>query len=320
MEALANLIMAPFRLLYSMFQTIVIVLTVLILLAVTPFISFFTMSSYQEQANNIVTSRGNRGYLVMDFSTNTAMGISEEGRPAYVTAIREDSSYNSLMGRDEYGIAPADWAFHNVVGFYGNSEEWIRGKEAPMYAAYAEASITSDNLHKELTQCLNTTKFYHGHPICYPYLSTSSSMSHIKLPDAPKIGMAYADNPNGIILTLPFVLFGICPQEDCHKEDLRFHEAHELFTPSLSDGQAKAIAQMQYMMSDDFWLKEAHANGIYYEDAQLLGAAAANRDALELKYAPHQNSTVVFLEFGFLLLVVTLIGRFTYKAIRFIFY
>ena len=89
-----------------------------------------------------------------------------------------------------------------------------------------------------------------------------------------------------------------------------------------TEGQARAIAEMRSTMSDDYWLREAHANGIYDMDDEVHQAAALNRETLKAKFDfdPSNNRFWVLLEFGYLFLVFGAVVCFIIRITRLIFY
>lgn len=253
-----RMVTAPFRLLYSLFQSAVMLTLLFIFLIVAPFLSYLTMPRYQHDANDKLNSDISREFMLMDFSNNQILGFSNDPDHAHLTQVPPDYDYKSVNA-ETHGTLPAQWGFFNLIGFYGDYVEWARGKGAPMYAAYAEAATTSDKLRAALTELRPNQR--------------------IVLPDAPKIGMAWHTD------TYPDVLiFGVCPVRVCDQSDYRLQEGHELFEPTLSANQAAAIAQMQYTMSDEYWLKEAHANGITNRDYRVRIACHINRMLLTEKY------------------------------------
>ena len=196
--------------------------------------------------------------------------------------------------------SPRTGGFWNLVGFYNDSEEWIEGKQAPMYAAYAEAASTSDALRT--------------------LLSNLRPKAHIILPDAPKIGMEYSYRPSSYnLLETLLVVFGVCPAAHCDAaNNFHFHEARDLYVPSVSEGQAEAIVEMRGTMSDDYWVREAHANGIYGIDPEIRQSAALNREMLtpKFEFAPSNSRFWVCIEFGYLFLVFTTVICFIIRIYR----
>jgi hypothetical protein len=300
LQLLARILTAPFRLAARLFQTVVMMLFLVVALIVTPFLSFILTPSYQHKANETLVNDRNRVYMLMDFSTNSTVAIPWDNNfaePPYPTQVPEEADYKTY-GADDYGHIPAGWAFGNMVGFYGDFEGWERGKEAPMYVAYSEAATSSDSLRKALSE-------FQPH-------------AHIRLTNAPKVMMAWRAVPNPTVM-----LFGVAPANHVDmSKNLQFKEARELFTPSLTVGQAEAVAQMQFMMSDDYWLREAHANGIYDEDEGVTYAAQQNRKYLSIRFTQYTGGgkLLVYLEFGYLLLVFSFLLFVIVRVVRFIVY
>src|ERR1039457_2937484 len=139
LQLLARILTAPFRLAYRLFQTAVVLSVLVIFFMVAPFISFLTMPGYQHDANDKLTADISREYMVMDFSTNTATGISFDGSGTYKTEVPTEYNYKS-MNAESHGTLPPQWGFFNLIGFDTDWSYWARGKGAPMYAAYAEAA------------------------------------------------------------------------------------------------------------------------------------------------------------------------------------
>lgn len=279
LNLLAKILVVPFKVALHLLQTALFMLFLASLFFIAPFYSFLAMPGYQHEANEDIKNNAHYKHMLVDFSSNTL--ISMDGS-AYVTALRVADDYKSDNAQN-YGNVPAQWPLFNVIGFFlGDSDSWTSGKGAPMYAAYAEAATTTDNLRQTLSRL------------------TPKALS---LPDAPKIGMAYVE-----VETFGFVLSGVCPAEQCKKEDYLFHEARDLFTPSMTAGQAEAIAEMQYTMMDSYWLLEAHANGIH-DDNAVLEAAATNRAELLSKFTArrHPAYVTVALEIAYVLGVVTIL-------------
>ncbi len=278
MNELANLIMFPFRLIKSLFETFVMTFTILILLFITPVLSFFTMIGYQHDANQSLTHDSNRIYLLYDFSDNSGLCIPWENLSAFPFDVPTVVNYKSTDAALTAQI-PDDWAFWNLVGFYSEPDIWMRGKQAPMYSAYVQAATTSDALRAALSQAQKRER--------------NSRHHRIILPDAPKIMMAWRDSAVPIV-TLSGVLFGVSPAGSVGKEeDLRFKEAHELFTPAFTEGQQVAMKQMMDTLSDDYWLREAHANGIQNEDEFIRDRAQDNRHRLGILY--HQPAPAYWM-------------------------
>jgi hypothetical protein len=123
--------------------------------------------------------------------------------------------------------------------------------------------------------------------------------------------MAWHSDPYPDVL-----LFGVCPVKVCDQSDYRFHEARELFEPTLSANQAAAVVQMQYTMSDEYWLKEAHANGITNRDYRVLIACHVNRMLLTEKYTSdlRPSHLSVGLLGAFLFLVLCCLGIAVFKS------
>src|ERR1017187_7031479 len=96
LQLLARILTAPFRLAKSLFQTAVMTATILTLLLVAPFLSFFTMPSYQHRANQVLTSDMSREYMLYDFSNNSAVAVPWDnnfsGQP-YPTQVPADADY-----------------------------------------------------------------------------------------------------------------------------------------------------------------------------------------------------------------------------------
>lgn len=289
MEALtlfAKIATAPFRMIWAIIQHVIMLTVLAVFFLVAPFIAFITMQGYQHDANKKLNSDISREYMLMDFSNNKLIGFSNDPDHAHLTAVPADYDYKSANA-ETHGKLPAQWGFHNLIGFYGNYVEWARGKGAPMYAAYAEAATTSDKLRETLSKL--------------------QPKQRIVLPDAPKVGMVWHTDVYPDVL-----IFGVCPVGTCYQTDYQLREGHELFQPLLSANQSAAIAQMQYTMSDEYWLKEAHANGIYHHDATVRCAAYVNRNMLTDKYTsnPVYSQRTVFLEVMYLLFFVLLIAQF----------
>jgi hypothetical protein len=292
MEALANLIMWPIRFIIKLIKTFIFLTLLAICFIIAPFLSYFTIADYQHQANDALVTSNYRKYMLMDFSNNSAMALDStlaldtdySGKP-YHTEVPKDYNYKSANVQ-WLGSVPPDWGFWNFVGFYTDYEEWERGKSAPMYAAYAEAASTTDALREELSL-------------------DQERRAPIRLPDAPKIVMAWRTE-----IFPRFTLFGVAPEGAVSiATDLRFREDRDLFVPSLTDGQAKAIAQMQYTMTDEYWIREAHANGIFNCDNQLREKAENNRAELMATFTSDQSVAhwEVLIEVGYLLFILLLI-------------
>jgi len=166
-----------------------------------------------------------------------------------------------------------------------------------MYAAYAQAATTTDALR----DIISTIHRWHNYK--------HEALPPVVLPDAPKIMMVWrtATYPS---VTLPVLLFGVAPAKHIEmSENLQFHEEHELFTPSLTDGQATAIAQMLNTLKDDYWIREAHANGITDNDDIIRQWAKRNRDELAVYYHdPTPAYWMVGFEIAYVLIVFVLIG------------
>lgn len=271
---------------WAIIQHIIMLTVLVVFFIVAPFVSYFTMLSYQHEANEKLNSDISRVYILMDFSNNVTIGFSNDASHAVLMPIPADYDYKSANAQS-HGTLPNQWGFFNLIGFYDDYAEWARGKGAPMYAAYAEAATSSDNLRAALQELRPGQR--------------------IVLPDAPKIGMVWHTDPMPDVL-----LFGVCPVSTCYQNDYQLREGHELYEPSLTANQSAAIAQMQYTMTDEYWLKEAHANGITNRDYRVRIACHLNRRRLVEKYA---STTVyahraVYLEVAYLLFIVYLFIRF----------
>jgi len=296
LDLLARILTAPFRIAKRLFQNVLAMVFIAVLLVVAPIYSLFTMPGYQHDTNLALRQDYFYSQARMDFATNTLVDGASR-----VTQFAVSDDYKSLNAIN-HGTIPAQWGLFNVIGFgladdgYGRPDdsEWARGKGAPMYAAYAEAAQTTDNLRDTL--------------------STLKPGAHIVLPDAPQITISYVAD-QGLTFT------GVCPANSCDSQDYQFRESRDLFTPSMTAGQAKAIAQMQYTMTDEYWLHEAQANGIH-DDGAVREAARTNRDSLLATYTPARNPShaTVALEIGYLLIVLTMLVGLVFKVIRFIFY
>jgi hypothetical protein len=289
LELFAKIATAPFRIIWAILQHIIMLTVLGVFLIVAPFVSYFTMLSYQHDANTVLNSDISRESVFMDFGTNTMVGFSKDASFAYRTHVADGYDYKSANAVN-HGTLPAQWGFFNLIGFYSDWLIWAHGKEAPMYAAYAEAATSSDNLRAALSEL--------------------RPQQHIVLPDAPKIGMVWHSDPYPDV-----ILFGVCPAATCRPADFNFREGHELFEPTLTEGQAAAVAQMQNTMSDDYWVKEAHANGITNRDYRVLIACHVNRMRLTEKYASTTlySHRAVYLELAYLLLIVLWVVRVRHK-------
>jgi hypothetical protein len=161
------------------------------------------------------------------------------------------------------------WSFRMNVGDFDDLQ-WAKGKQAPMYAALVRASIMASRLHQAIAESKDNNYSYK------PGLCRAQFDPRIKLPDAPVLTMAYVQNvgsgsaiQNDRLQVLlngapAFLVLGMCPRGKCTSADLQYVPNRDILTssPEVTDGQAAAIAALDYMSTDEFWLKEAHANGV----------------------------------------------------------
>lgn len=106
LQLLARILTAPFRLVKSLFQTVVMTLAVLTFLLVAPFVSLLTMPDYQRQANEAISDR-NKSHVLIDFSTNTLIAIPGPGYRTHLTTLPTDVDYKSLNASTLAHVSPA---------------------------------------------------------------------------------------------------------------------------------------------------------------------------------------------------------------------
>jgi DnaJ-domain-containing protein 1 len=292
---LVNFVTSPIRILINGLKLLLTLVFLVILALVTPVIMFFYFYQEKQDFTHFLykDATAYRQTIPLAFDgTNPPLAshFCGVGAGCAIDELSESPACELTSGcRYTHGKVPSGWAAINLFGFvgeYGDFWHWALGKEAPMYNAVVGAQSTAYNLRGTLS-----------------YLRPDAEL---QFPDAPKVTVAVYSDPHwGVMPTMAditpeFLMTGLCPTDDCVPErDYHFRIAHELMVPTLTKGQQKAVDELNYTMSDEYWLLEAHKNGIY-DDTAVLAAASENRAAL---LGHHDDMSVSYKVLGGLFVI-----------------
>lgn len=308
---LVDLVTRPIHTLIGGVQVILTIIFLIVLALVMPVVMFFYFPSEKQDFTQMLYTEATRYQqtIPLIFNGNVPMLESfscDVGTGCAIDELSESPACEMTNGcRYTHGKVPSGWAAINLFGFvgeYGDEWHWALGKEAPMYNAVVGAQSTAYSLRRTLSELRPDAE--------------------LRFPDAPRVTVAIYSDPHwGIMPTMadrtPEILMtGLCPTDHCVPErDYHFRLAHEFFTPAMTTGQQEAVNEMNHMMSDEYWLLEAHKNGIY-DDAAVLEAAAENRAAL---LGHHDDMSVSYkIMAGLLILASPFLYGF-YRLYRWIF-
>jgi hypothetical protein len=307
---LVDLVTRPIHTLIGGVQVILTIIFLIVLALLMPVVMFFYFPSEKQDFTQMLYTKAEEYKTIpLTFNGNVPMLESfscDVGTGCAIDELSASPACELTNGcRYTHGKVPSGWAAINLFGFvgeYGDEWHWALGKEAPMYNAVVGAQSTAYSLRRTLSELRPEAEF--------------------RFPDAPRVTAAVYSDPHwGIIPTMAdrtpeFLMTGLCPTDHCVPErDYHFRLAHELLVPALTEGQQKAIDELSYMMSDEYWLLEAHKNGIYDDDA-VVAAAVQNRNT-PLNH--HDDMSVSYkIMAGLLILASPFLYGF-YRLYRFIF-
>ncbi len=272
-----NLLLSPLEGLYNILKMLLVVAAVLLLTIFNQTAWLINMGDRSQavrtaqiegiqqalaEAQSVTSDRSLR-YGIWQADLNTGHVRSASG-----TTVQEDPLTELSADEARIALDPSKGSWSD------RSDRSLVRQSARMYGAYVTGQFMTEALHAEL-----------GH-----HARFNAPTVRLEMVDLITVAPGLRTVADGQI-THPAMLsvIGLCLATECSSEDFTYTSSKwdDLFatTLPLSRGQENAVAALNAMGTDAFWLRAAHANGDH-RDAHTLAAAQAARAALVETYWP----------------------------------